>query len=106
MHSLIFSQTLSAERLTRNKERPPQRSENAASTESPGPLRILFASEWKTTDTCIDTWSTLGYHDYMGVMWYRATTDIPARPAGKKLYLNELGTGGILGSPVVLYRDN
>ena len=28
-------------------------------------------SDWKTTDVCLETWSTLGQHDYFGSMWYR-----------------------------------
>jgi len=123
---------------------------------------------WNTTDTCLETWSSLGYHSYMGVMWYRAQVGVPAAAAGKKTYLwigatdgsaklfvngkhvpyantkgeeqeafsgycapaswdisgalksgaknqiaircertfiNELGTGGILGSPVLIYRE-
>lgn len=126
------------------------------------------ASAWDVTDTCLDTWSTLGHHNYMGVMWYRDEVGVPDIPEGKKVYLwigatdgsaklfvngqhvpyvdssgetkdafsgyctpvsfdvtdtlvsgqknllvvkcertnlNELGTGGILGSPVVIYRE-
>lgn len=44
-------------------------------------------SDWKTTDVCTETWSTLGYHDYFKSMWYRAAVDVPALPAGKKAYL-------------------
>lgn len=43
--------------------------------------------EWKTTDVCVETWSTLGYHDYFKSMWYRASVPVPAVPAGKKVYL-------------------
>jgi hypothetical protein len=44
---------------------------------------------WKTTDPCMETWSTLGYHDYLGRMWYRATVDLRTTPPlhGKKVYL-------------------
>jgi beta-galactosidase/beta-glucuronidase len=35
----------------------------------------------------METWSTLGYHDYFKSMWYRTTVDVPAAPAGKKTYL-------------------
>ena len=42
---------------------------------------------WKTTDVCIETWSSLGYHSYFKSMWYRASVDLPAAPAGKKVFL-------------------
>jgi hypothetical protein len=41
---------------------------------------------WKTTDVAVETWSTLGYHDYFKSMWYRAPAAI--KPVtGKKTYL-------------------
>lgn len=43
--------------------------------------------KWKTTDVCLETWSTLGYHDYFKSMWYRTTVDLPAARASKKTYL-------------------
>jgi len=43
---------------------------------------------WKTTDPCIDTWSALGYHSYLGQMWYRANVDLSIDPSsGKKVSL-------------------
>ena len=42
---------------------------------------------WNTTDVCIDTWSALGMHNYMGSVWYRQNVNVPAQPAGKKAYL-------------------
>lgn len=44
-------------------------------------------TSWKTTDVCMQTWSTLGYHDWFKSMWYRTDVDVPALPAGKKAYL-------------------
>jgi hypothetical protein len=44
-------------------------------------------SAWKTTDVTRQTWSTLGFHNYFGSMWYRTTVDVPEIPAGKKAYL-------------------
>jgi len=44
-------------------------------------------SGWKVTDPCVDTWSDLGYHNYMGPMWYRCEVTLPEAPAGKKVYL-------------------
>ena len=44
-------------------------------------------SAWKTTNACIDTWSALGFHNYMGSMWYRSTVELPPTPAGKKTFL-------------------
>jgi hypothetical protein len=42
---------------------------------------------WKTTDVGLETWSTLGYHDYFKSMWYRTEVKVPAPPAGKKVHL-------------------
>jgi len=44
---------------------------------------------WQTTDPCVETWSTLGYHNYFGPMWYRATVDLSEhKPTpGKRVYL-------------------
>jgi hypothetical protein len=42
---------------------------------------------WKTTDPAVDTWSTLGLHNYMGSLWYRTAVKFPAVPADKKVYL-------------------
>jgi len=125
-------------------------------------------SDWNSTDTCVETWSSIGLHGYMGKLWYRRRLRVPTHPPDKRTYLwigatdgsarvyvngrsaplaeprgttntlfsgycrpvsfditdavipgktnqfaikcerlalNELGTGGILGSPVVLYRE-
>jgi hypothetical protein len=42
---------------------------------------------WKTTDCAVETWSTLGLHNYMGPLWYRAKVAVPAVPSGAKVYL-------------------
>ncbi len=42
---------------------------------------------WKSTDCAVDTWSTLGLHNYMGSLWYRTKVKLPAFPAGNKGYL-------------------
>jgi hypothetical protein len=44
-------------------------------------------SKWRTTDAMADTWSTLGYHNYWGCMWYRTSVEIPVAAAEKKTYL-------------------
>ena len=44
-------------------------------------------SDWKTTDTCVETWSALGYHNYMGAMWYRGEVTLPQIQAGRKVFL-------------------
>ena len=44
-------------------------------------------SAWKMTDCAVDTWSALGLHNYMGTLWYRTKVQLPAVPAGKKVYL-------------------
>jgi hypothetical protein len=42
---------------------------------------------WKTTDTGVETWSTLGMLNYYGRVWYRASVNIPAATAGRKTFL-------------------
>lgn len=42
---------------------------------------------WKTTDPGVDTWSSLGLHNYMGSLWYRTNVNVPAPAAGKKTFL-------------------
>jgi hypothetical protein len=42
---------------------------------------------WKTTDVCAETWSSLGYHDWMKSMWYRTTVNLPVTPPGRHVYL-------------------
>jgi hypothetical protein len=49
---------------------------------------------WKTTDVAVETWSTLGYHDYFGRMWYRNTVKLPTVPAGRKTFLWLASTDG------------
>ena len=50
--------------------------------------------EWKTTDTAVETWSSIGHHNYMGAMAYRATIRLVGAPEGKKLYLWIAATDG------------
>jgi hypothetical protein len=42
---------------------------------------------WKNTDVAVETWSSIGLHNYMGSLWYRTTVKVPAVPASKKVYL-------------------
>jgi hypothetical protein len=44
-------------------------------------------SSWRSTDCVVDTWSSLGLHNFMGSMWYRTTVKVPVLPLGKKVYL-------------------
>ena len=44
-------------------------------------------SAWKTTDCVVDTWSSLGLHNYMGSAWYRMQLKVPPLAAGKKTFL-------------------
>ncbi len=44
-------------------------------------------SAWRTTDTTLDTWSYLGFHNYFGKMVYRTSVAIPEIPEGKRVYL-------------------
>lgn len=62
-------------------------------------------SEWKTTDCMTETWSTIGFHNYLASMWYRTKVTAPNIPAGKKAYLWIGATDGrvkvfINGQPV------
>lgn len=50
--------------------------------------------DWKTTDVCVETWSSLGHHDYFGSMWYRASVGLPPIPAGRKVFLWTGSTDG------------
>ncbi|WP_020475922.1 DUF4838 domain-containing protein [Zavarzinella formosa] len=42
---------------------------------------------WKTTDVCVDSWSTLGYHDHFKSMWYRTEVNLPTVPKGRRVSL-------------------
>jgi hypothetical protein len=44
-------------------------------------------SDWKSTDVCLETWSTLGLHNYFKSVWYRTPVTLPLVPAGKKIFL-------------------
>jgi len=46
-------------------------------------------SKWPTTDTGLETWSTLGHYAYMGTMWYRATLSLREglRTEGGRVFL-------------------
>jgi hypothetical protein len=44
-------------------------------------------SSWKITDPGVDTWSSLGLHNYMGSLWYRTSVTMPVLVAGKKTFL-------------------
>jgi hypothetical protein len=64
---------------------------------------------WKRTDVAVETWSTLGHHDYFKSMWYRTEVPLPAVPSGKKVYLWIGSTDGsarvfVNGKPVA-YTD-
>ena len=42
----------------------------------------------------VDTWSSLGLHDYYGTVWYRASVKVAAVPTGKKAFLWLSSTDG------------
>jgi len=44
-------------------------------------------ADWKTTHVVNETWSSIGHHNTMGCMVYRVKVNLPAMPAGKKVYL-------------------
>ena len=49
---------------------------------------------WNNTDVCMQTWSSVGLHDYMGTVWYRGNVALPAMPAGKRVYVWLAATDG------------
>jgi hypothetical protein len=44
-------------------------------------------SAWKSTNVTLDTWSSLGLHDYFGAVWYRAVVTAKRPPPGKRAML-------------------
>lgn len=44
-------------------------------------------SGWTETDCMTQTWSTVGFHNYLSSMWYRTKLKVPAVAFGKKIYL-------------------
>jgi len=50
--------------------------------------------QWKTTDICRDTWSSLGLHDHFGIVQYRTEMELPAIQKDKKVYLWVSSTDG------------
>jgi hypothetical protein len=44
-------------------------------------------AEWPVTDVCMQTWSSLGLHAYMGTVWYRARVKVGKLPEGKPVKL-------------------
>jgi hypothetical protein len=56
--------------------------------ESNGWQRVDFDdAAWSKTDVCLQTWSSLGMHAYMGRVWYRAKVKLGAMVPGKRVYL-------------------
>ncbi len=51
-------------------------------------------ADWKTTDSAIETWSSLGLHNYQGAMAYRTTVKVPEVPEGKRVTLWLAATDG------------
>lgn len=47
----------------------------------------LDDSGWKTTHLPRETWSSLGLHNYRGMMWYRTELGLERLPDDKKVYL-------------------
>lgn len=44
-------------------------------------------NDWKTTHVVRDTWSHLGFHNYMGTIVYRTTVKLDSLPRGKNVFL-------------------
>ena len=49
---------------------------------------------WKTTDTGVETWSTIGLQDFYGPVWYRMSVPVGAVPGGKRTFLWISATDG------------
>ncbi len=43
--------------------------------------------DWRLSDICLETMSTLGHHDYRGSMWHRTKVTLPALAPQRKIYL-------------------
>jgi len=61
--------------------------------------------KWATTDPSVNSWFSLGLERYYGPMWYRQKLNVPAVPAGKKVFLWVSSTDGkcrvyVNGQPV------
>lgn len=95
--SQFYQQTYDdADRLAKNFDiltKPPVRqfryqAANDNAGEAAGWAKSEFDDKaWKTTDVCVDTWSTLGYHDYFKSMWYRTEVTLPEMPKGRRVSL-------------------
>ena len=58
------------------------------SGEANGLQRVDFDdADWKTTDVTLQTWSSIGLHDYMGSVWYRTRVKLGALSEGKRIKL-------------------
>jgi hypothetical protein len=60
---------------------------------------------WKTTDTTMDCWTTLGHTYELTSAWYRSRTDLPTPAPGKRVHLWIAATDGTVrvfvnGKPV------
>jgi hypothetical protein len=44
-------------------------------------------NEWKAADVCVDSWSHLGVHNYLGRAWYRTNVTVEPGPAGRRTFL-------------------
>ncbi len=40
--------------------------------------------DWRTTDVCVDTWSSIGHHAWFKSMWYRTQVTLPTAPPAAK----------------------
>jgi hypothetical protein len=65
---------------------------------------------WETTDTGVETWSSLGLYSYFGLMWYRNEHFIPKIESPKKMYLWLSATDGsarifVNGQPIHYVDD-
>lgn len=66
-------------------------------------------ARWKSTDVGVETWSTIGQHNYFGKLWYRRKVAVKDIPEGKKVLLWLPSTDGSVKLWVngkhVPYRD-
>jgi hypothetical protein len=60
-----------------------------------GPSAPSFRdSTWRLTDVTVDSWSSLGLHQYFGSAWYRGSLDVPPDAASTPFQVWIGGTDG------------
>lgn len=65
---------------------------------------------WKSTDVCVDTWSTMGLHNHLGTAWYRTKAKVPPGQRGRRTFLwlglSDATTNVFVNGTPVSWRDH